>query len=63
MNGTGMKDRDGTEILLGDIVAIGDLEFEVIINDFSHRIVVDGETGQQPLIEVHEQCVVIGRAF
>ena len=61
MNETGLKDKYGLEIRLGDEVLLEGLRFDVIVNDFSKRIVIDGETGQAPLIDVHEKCEVIRR--
>lgn len=59
MNSTGMEDRNGREICLGDTVILGAYWFEVIVNDFNKQIVVDGDTGQSPLIDVHMECEVV----
>ena len=59
MTSTGYKDAVGKEIYLGSAVIIDDVEYDVITNEFNGTVVVDGETGQAPLSEVHERCLLV----
>ncbi|MCA1021546.1 hypothetical protein [Halobacillus litoralis] len=61
MGKTGLKDKFGKEILLGDEVKLDGKHFEVVINDFNKRIVIDGDTGQEALIKVYKNCEVVSR--
>ncbi len=59
MNNTGFKDKNGKDILLGDRVLIDGEEYDVIINDFNQRIVVDSELGQGYLADIYMKCEVL----
>ena len=59
MKNSGLKDKNGNDILIGNEVLLDGYRFDVIINDFSKEIVVDGETGQELLSKVHSLCEVI----
>lgn len=56
---TGLSDKNNHPILLHDTVRLDGLEFEVIRNDFTKEIVIDGDTGQALLQEVCKQCEVV----
>jgi len=52
------KDKNGNPINIGDTVIIDGHAFDVEINPFTNEVVVDGETGQVLLKDVHEICEV-----
>lgn len=59
MGGTGYKDINGWDIKLSDRVEYrGDI-YDVYVNPFTHRVVLDNEQGQIPLAEAHMECEVV----
>lgn len=59
MKTTGLKDVNRVEILEGANVMLEGLQFEVCINQFNNEYVIDGDTGQELLVNVHDKCIVI----
>ena len=59
MNTTSYKDKNGNVISIGDEVMLNGFKYEVTINPFNQRIVIDGDVGQENLLMVHEQCELI----
>ncbi|AMO25913.1 hypothetical protein Blue_090 [Bacillus phage Deep Blue] len=55
---TGFQDKNGKSILFGDTVELEGQEFEVVQNDFTDDIVIDGVTGQEELRIVAYMCEV-----
>ncbi|WPF70177.1 hypothetical protein BCVP_CDS0149 [Bacillus phage BC-VP] len=55
---TGFQDKNSKPIKIGDTVELEGQEFEVIQNDFTNNIVIDGVTGQEELRIVAHMCEV-----
>ncbi|QEG13666.1 hypothetical protein MARVELLAND_144 [Bacillus phage vB_BspM_MarvelLand] len=58
---TPYRDKNNKLIALDDKVVLDGLTFYVEINPFSGVIVVDGDTGQEALRNVHKQVKIIQR--
>ncbi|AHN66673.1 hypothetical protein Bcp1_198 [Bacillus phage Bcp1] len=56
---TPYKDKHGRIIAIGERVELEGCEFDVIQNDFTNEIVIDGDTGQTELRMVAHMCEVI----
>jgi hypothetical protein len=59
MKGTGLKDKNGKEIKVGDRVLVEGNIYDVITNDFNGNAVIDSDLGQGLLIQVNDKCEVI----
>ena len=55
---TGFADMEGNMIYFGNEVECEGLLFEVTINDFTGKTVIDGESGQADLVNIHHYCKV-----
>jgi len=58
---TPYRDKNNKLIALDDKVEIEDRTYYVEINPFSGVIVVDGDTGQEALRNVHKQVKIVQR--
>ncbi|UUV46603.1 hypothetical protein [Bacillus phage vB_BanS-Thrax3] len=56
---TGFRDIKGKMIQICDEVLIENLTFEVIVNPFTQKVVVDGDTGQEVLVNVFHKCEIV----
>lgn len=63
MNSTGFKDINGVDIKLGDTVLYKGEFFEVEVNPFAERVVIDNDYGQCWLADAYEECEVIIAVF
>lgn len=55
---TGFQDKNSKSIKIGDTVELEGQEFEVVQNDFTNNIVIDGVTGQEEIRIVAYMCEV-----
>lgn len=56
---TGFKDKNGRDIFTCNNVLLEGNIYEVTVNDFTKKIVVDGDCGQEELYNVFHKCEVI----
>ena len=59
MNNTGFKDVNGVDIKLGDRVLYKGETFDVEVNPFAERVVIDNDYGQCWLVDVYKECEVV----
>jgi uncharacterized phage protein (TIGR01671 family) len=60
---TGLKDKKGKEIYIGDLVSFEESVYEIIINDFMQIPVLDSGSGQDYLYKWHDKIEVIGNVY
>lgn len=54
-----LKDKNGNEIKVGNQVLFKGDTYDVDVNPFNSRVVIDNESGQEYLEFVHLECEVI----
>lgn len=59
MERTIINDKNGTAIHVGNQVLFKDELYNVEVNSFNGRLVIDNECGQEYLIDVHTECELV----
>ena len=59
MSKVNYKDINGKEIEVGNQVLLEGDVYDIIVNPFNSKVVVDNECGQENLENVHTKCQVI----